>query len=304
MKNRKLIIALMAGTVLLTGCSTAREELPVDLIKDIPGNSCYVYVAPNNDIAAYDKKEQKVQTYTIDAKNKYQNTFFYTSDEVGKIYSVGDSVEGGFTLVELKEDSYKIIYEENNKNVAFFPIAQNSKQTFLSVEETKDGEIEGGLMMYTKEEGITSFDNIDSTEVILCGALGDDCLYYTTYHDDDTFYLYEFDYMDSECTPKLLKDDLSTPEIFYYNGEVSYYVEDKITIGAVTLDYTPDVYRCEDLLIVFRGVKDGKSDCEVFDLKTGDITLSMELVVGYSLDEESVFIYTLNDGRKEVRINE
>lgn len=303
-KAKKIIIfSIVAVLLIVGGFVLFGDKSPVEVINNIPENSCYVYAANYYDVVCYNEEDGQVYSYTVEKDSSFQNTFFYSSHEIGNFYSVGDSVEGGFTLIKLNEENYDIIYEENNDDIAFFPIAQNSTQVFLSIEETNGDVVEGGLMLWDEKEGIQKFDNINENEIILCGALGEGCLYYTTYQTDETYSLYEFDYTDSEANANLLCNNLTSPEIFYYNGKVNFFIDGQMEIGEVLLEYTPFIYQYDDWFIVLKSDKYGNTSSVVYDLKTGDIIQENEKMIGYSCDGEKVYTYTEN-GKKEVKVDE
>lgn len=307
MKKLKYIIIsiVVLGIITAILVYTKRKEFPVSFIDNLPQGYSYVYDIDDKTIDRYDNMNQILYSYGGENDDKFQNTFFYSSPTIGNLYSVGDSIEGGFCIIELNESYYDVIYEAKAVNESFFPIAQTNDLAFFSVEISSEDDIKsGGLLMWTKENGFQIFSEISGDEIILGGAICGDFLYYTTYYTDSVFYLYRWNYVNCVEGPQLISSSLTTPEIYCYQEKVSYYENGIIHIGNVEITYGSDMYLLDRKLFVFSPNTTGLIICTVYNLDTGEKENIIQDARAFSFDgTTTVTIYTIDKGKVEVKVS-
>jgi len=300
MKKHRYIPIILLFFVFFNGCSKDTFNAPINLIDNISHSSCYVYNVNDENVDCYNKKNQHIYSYIVNTDSPYQNTFFYTSKQIGKYYSVGDSIEGDFCLICLNNNDYQILYREIDKKKSFFPIAQTSDLVFLSVENEYSDTIKGSLAMWNEKSGFQYID-LETDDVIICGSICDNKLYYTTYQKYNLYYLYELDYTNSLSKPTLVNDSLIYPEIYAYNGNIYYYTNSKITIGNVTLQHNPNIYIFNDYILNFYNNKNSIQICTIYDVENGNVIKEISNAIGYSFSDNTIYTYSLDNKREVLR---
>lgn len=292
MKIIKKIILSMLCTCILAGCSQ-NDVYPYTFLEDIEKNYDYVYDVTNKNIVSYDSETNALSMYNNSDTSEYQSVFFYMDKFCGNLLSVGDSVDGDFAILDFKKNKFNVCYNEKNKNISYFPMAQTNENYYFSVENEEDEKRTGGLAVWNQEDGMKMDSRVPKDIIIQGAVVVEDKLFFSTYADDETYKLFSLDLKNEKAKPKMITDKLSEPELYMYHKKVCYYVNDVMKIGKVKLTYHDDVYEYKDKIIEFYENGEGIECCRVYDLETGKVLKKIEQAIGLSLQQE-LSIYSVN----------
>lgn len=300
---KKVLFPLMTLLMLicLVGCSfnNADEDKVYGFMESIPDDSDILYNVQNDCISYFNNKN----IYKYDGKtDKYQSVVAYSSLEIGDYYTIGDSENGDFTLLRIDDGSYEVCFESKDDKVSYYPIGVYDKggniKVFMSYEVNNNGTLEGGIAEWTKNNGIANLKLL-SKDVVMCGAIVDSVLYYTTYISDNNYSLYAVDCESGDT--KLIKESIEDERLYSYDNNLYYYDGGSVVVGNVILESADknQIYYYNDYMFDITLNEDSKNNvCLVYNISTGECEKKVQGICGFSKSGEVINLYS-SDGNKE-----
>ncbi|MBO5260802.1 MAG: hypothetical protein J6A82_00910 [Coprococcus sp.] len=289
--------------LILSGCGdSSSEEKIYSFLDTIPEGHELVYDVLNDNMGYANTSKGTVNRY-VDSSDTFNSVVAYSSFKLGEYYTIGDSVKGNFTLLRMDNEAYKVCYEEENPDIAYFPLdyyhSGKDEKVYMSFENGENEDAVGGIAVWSPDKGMTMLQ-LPTEAIVMDGAIAGSELFYTVYVDDNCFDLYAVN-----CETDVVRQvdsSLMSERVISFGNDIYYFKADTAVVGNITLKVgdAANTYYCGNYLFDIDVTADGEPICIVYNMYTGQREMKFRNLFGFSVNENKVYLYSITGGVEEL----
>lgn len=283
---------------LTTACtpSESREEAQSDVAgitipaTPPPQNARYLYHRFSQRLLTYDVEQHRVEEIS-DAPNFFQYEFPTPS----RLFTAGDSVKGGFSILQVSPRKVTdVLTMPDDEGV--FPLATSDRATFFlrSTYDAKGRETRRELVRLDAGKRLVPFTSVSG--LVDSGAIVKDRLYYSVFDEEhDSYDVWSV----PVAEPRREMKDLDSGRLYAHDGALWHadarsIVRDDRSFECADLCYFHDEKR---ILIRIRVNQDSELDLDVIDTDTGKLIGSVADGLDYRVGDERVTVFREGDAQ-------
>ncbi|KAJ51191.1 ABC-type transport system involved in multi-copper enzyme maturation permease subunit [Clostridium tetanomorphum] len=296
MKKKLFFLFIIFFIVICSACNN--ESVNSNAIQynhqELNKNEIFLYNIPEEKLGIYDKN--RCEWRPLYPKD---NLFQYVFNNESKYVVSGHSIENGFVLLKVDENrkSIRKIFDLNNNNDCFFPLANdNNNFYYVMYEDEKNTKnIKRTIFTFDKNNKIHTI--LNTNDLITSGIIINGFMYYTVCNPNkESYSVYSIDLSnEGEKKAKIVKSDLETRELYNIDNKLYFSSKDKIFNDDQSFDKKYENFFVKNLLIQMYSDSNNDMICSVMDIKTKKIIDKFKYPINFEVKDNLLYIYCNNN---------
>ncbi|WP_152650355.1 hypothetical protein [Demequina aestuarii] len=261
------------------------------VVPALPAGHRYVFNPWDQQLVAYDPA-----TGDVADTSGGRELYYYGFPTASTLYTVGDTVERGFEVVEVGEHEVTTVVAAA-ANEAIFPLATDGVQAFFVIYAYDEAGAEQGrrIVRLTTEGGLDTFASFSGpSELVDKGVLVGDILYYSVYDaTTDQHTVYSIPAKDPGAAPAVVLEGLESGEL--YADEEVLLTSDGATVSGGEAEYACAslCWFYDELDILIRiSTQEEELLLSVIRMEDGNVADAISGVVGFEVHESTLRVHT------------
>lgn len=255
----------------------------------------FLYHRFNQRLLSYDFAQHRVEEIS-DAPNYFQYEFPTPS----RLYTVGDSVKGGYSIIDVHDrEITELLAMPQDRGI--FPLATSGQTSFFlrTAYDEQGQETDRELVRLDAGHELVPFTKVSG--LVDSGAIVEGRLHFSVFDErSDSYDVWSVPVDDPAAEPRRELTDLASGRLYAHDGELWHadatsIVRDGRSFECADLCYFHDA---ESILVRIRVGQDSDLDLDVIDTRTGDVIGSIGDGVDYRVADGAVTVFREGDVKR------